>query len=215
VHPLPPRPAKTAQLEHTPHTGNSLWDKPHCRCLGPTWSPRCTSATYRGEAGVQPMHALWFVVQSLRVPRVQVSGLLVFLWSPYPFGAHSPSSCSSIRVPKLHPLVVSQYLAESAAGWSLSEDSHARLLPVCRHNRVSLTVSGIGACSWDGSVTRGRWREGPAWVRGWRGDRGVQGQMWGGTGGMARWPWEWMEICKWWGEEVRGISRKRQRPGIR
>ena len=29
--------------------------------------------------------------------------------------------------------------------------SHARLLGVCKHNRVPLIVSGMGACSWDAS----------------------------------------------------------------
>ena len=39
------------------------------------------------------------------------------------FRAHNPSSHSSIRVPKLHPLFVcgSLYLCKPAAGWSLSE----------------------------------------------------------------------------------------------
>jgi hypothetical protein len=40
-------------------------------------------------------------------------------------------------------------LFQSAAWWSLSEDSHARLLPTSI--RVSLIVLGIGACPWDGS----------------------------------------------------------------
>ena len=41
------------------------------------------------------------------------------------------------------------YLFPLVAGWSHSEDSHVRLLYASI--TVSLIVSGIGACPWDGS----------------------------------------------------------------
>jgi len=44
----------------------------------------------------------------------------------------------------------SLHLFWSAYGWSLSEDSYARLLSASI-KRVSLVVSGICSCSWDGS----------------------------------------------------------------
>jgi hypothetical protein len=68
-----------------------------------------------------------------------------------PSGDCDPSSYSFIRVPKLHPLFGcgGQHLSESAAGCSLSEDSYARLLNASM--AVSLIVSAIGACPWDGS----------------------------------------------------------------
>jgi hypothetical protein len=70
--------------------------------------------------------ALWLVVQTLRDPKVQVSwlcssscGVLFF------FGACNPSSYSSLRLPKLHPMFGCRclYLSESAEVWSLSEDN--------------------------------------------------------------------------------------------
>jgi hypothetical protein len=45
----------------------------------------------------------------------------------------------------------SLHLSESAASWNLSEDNHSKAL-VCKHSRVSLIVSGIYACPWDGSL---------------------------------------------------------------
>jgi hypothetical protein len=55
---------------------------------------------------------------------------------PIPLGACNPSSYSSIKVPKLHSLFGCGcvHLSESAAGWNLSENSHAIFL----HNRLSL-----------------------------------------------------------------------------
>jgi hypothetical protein len=41
------------------------------------------------------------------------------------------------------------YLFKSGVGWSLSKESCQT--PVCKHNRVSLIMSGIGACLWNGS----------------------------------------------------------------
>ena len=60
------------------------------------------------------------------------SSVFFRLWSSYALQVSNPSSYSSIRVLKPHSLsrCWSLYLLESAAGWSLSEDSHARLLPV-------------------------------------------------------------------------------------
>jgi hypothetical protein len=51
----------------------------------------------------------------------------------------------------IHPPFGCGYLhwSESVAGGSLSEHSHVRLLSASII-RVSLTVSGIGACPWDG-----------------------------------------------------------------
>ena len=48
---------------------------------------------------------------------------------------------------------------------------------------------------------RGRWRKGTL-REGWSGaECGIQDQVWGKTGEMARWPWKWMKICMWlvWG----------------
>ena len=75
--------------------------------------------------------------------------LLVFLWSSYPFGTLHFSPKFSVRVPKLHPLFGFLYPSELGVAWSLSEYSHARLLPDCKYNRVSL---GIGAYTCDGSL---------------------------------------------------------------
>ena len=61
-------------------------------------------------------------------------------------------------------------------------------------------------------VIRTKWREGT----GREGNRRAQDMVWGRTGEMTRWPWKWMEICNWRGwVGGRGISRMRQRPGIR
>ena len=73
--------------------------------------------------------------------------LLVFLWSSYPlwglqslflFFHKSPQAPSTDACGFLQ-------LSEAAAGWNLSEDSHARLM----FSRI--TVSGIGACPCNGS----------------------------------------------------------------
>ena len=55
---------------------------------------------------------------------------------------------SSTKFFKIHPLFSCGFLPlfQSAAGWSTSEDSYSRLPPVCKSNRVSLIVSGIGSC---------------------------------------------------------------------
>jgi hypothetical protein len=88
------------------------------------WNPHEDQAAHLlcncSEAYVQTMYALWLVVQSLRAPRGQVS---LLCWSfcgvPIPFGACSPSPCSSMRVPKLCQLFPCGCLHwfESAAGW--------------------------------------------------------------------------------------------------
>ena len=67
-------------------------------------------------------------------------------------GAHNPSFCSSIKVPKLHPLFGCECLnlSESGVVWILSGDSHSRLLSASV--RVSLIVSEIGACALDESL---------------------------------------------------------------
>jgi hypothetical protein len=48
--------------------------------------------------------------------------------------------------------------------------------------------------------------DGAGWEREWGGELwgGASDHMWGGTGGMARGPWEWMEICNWQGLGGRG-----------
>ena len=60
-----------------------------------------------------------------------------------PMAFLSPSPNSSIRVTKLHSMFAcgSLHLSESAAGWNLSKDSHARFLSASI--RISLIVSGI------------------------------------------------------------------------
>jgi hypothetical protein len=91
------------------------------------------------------MYGLWFLVQSLRAPRVQVSWVC---WSsggvPIQFQAFNPSPNSSIRVSELCPMLgwQSLHLFQSAAGWSLSEDSYARLLSAC------ITVPLIVVTGW-------------------------------------------------------------------
>ena len=97
-------------------------------CSGPTWRPSCTSAACAGRPGFC-LYMLF--VGSVAKPQ---RSSLVDCWSFYavsiPFWACNPSSYSSITVPKLQPLSTCEclYLSESAAGWSLSEDRHARLL---------------------------------------------------------------------------------------
>jgi hypothetical protein len=56
--------------------------------------------------------------------------LLIFLWSSYPLQVCSPSSYSPLGLSELHLLFNCRclHLSESAAGWSLSEDSLARYL---------------------------------------------------------------------------------------
>jgi hypothetical protein len=54
----------------------------------------------------------------------------VFCGVPISTGVLDPSPRNSIRVPELHPMFGcgSLHLFQSAAGWSVSEDSNARLL---------------------------------------------------------------------------------------
>jgi hypothetical protein len=68
---------------------------------------------------------------------------------PIHVGTYNPSSYSSARVPKLHPLFGCGclYVSESAVRWSVSEDS---MLPSASIT-VSLIVLGTGACPWRGS----------------------------------------------------------------
>lgn len=44
---------------------------------------------------------------------------------------------------------------------------------------------------------------------------GVQDQVWERTGKLDRWPWKWIEIFNRWVDEMGGISRMKQRSGIR
>ena len=67
-------------------------------------------------------------------------------------GKKTETSTTLSRVSKFHPLFGyrSPHWSEPGAMWSLSEDSHKT--PVCKHNRVSLIVSEIGTCLWNGSL---------------------------------------------------------------
>jgi hypothetical protein len=67
-------------------------------------------------------------VSNPSIQEAEAGGLPVEFLSPS--GPPNPSSYFSIRVPKLHPLFGGGclHLSESAAGWSISEDSHAELL---------------------------------------------------------------------------------------
>jgi hypothetical protein len=90
------------------------------------------------------MYALWLVVQSFGLPRVQVSWLYQsscgvpilygFLTLPYNSSTRLLRFCLKFGCGSLH-------LFSSPAGWSLSEDSYASLL----------IVSGIGSWPWDES----------------------------------------------------------------
>jgi hypothetical protein len=85
------------------------------------------------QASLGPAHVCsLIVVQSLRAQGsrlVDPVGLPVEFLSPSRPAILLPYS--SIRVSKLHPLYYCGYLhlSKSAAGWSLSEDIYARLLP--------------------------------------------------------------------------------------
>jgi hypothetical protein len=138
---LPSRPDKTAQLEkHTPLTSNSFWDShPSSFCssiLGPTGRSSCTSATYV-QGGLGPTCFWSLVVYTLKVPSIQVSSFCWFSCGmPIPFGACSFSSYSSIRVSKLHLLFSCGclYLFESAAMWSLLENSMLLSASITKYN---------------------------------------------------------------------------------
>jgi hypothetical protein len=88
---------------------------------------------YICASGIGPAHVCCLVGGSVLSPS-KGPGLLIllaFLYSFYPFGELNPSPNTSIRLPELHPIFdcESLYLFQSAAGWRLSENSHARLLP--------------------------------------------------------------------------------------
>jgi hypothetical protein len=144
-------PDKASQLEgHTQCTATAFRIASVPVVQGPTWRPSCTSATYV-QRGLSPAYAvLWLVVQILRVLRVQDSWVC---WSfrrvSIPFRAYNPSSYSSIRVPKLHPLFGCGHLSVRVRCWV--EPLRGQIAPICKHNIVLLTVSGIGAFPWDGS----------------------------------------------------------------
>jgi hypothetical protein len=80
---------------------------------------------------------------------------VVYLWSSNLLKGHNPSSCSFIRVPKLNLLFgcVCLGLSETATTWSLSEDSHARLLSasIIEYHYILYYMSGIGDCPRNGS----------------------------------------------------------------
>lgn len=92
---------------------------------------------------VQPLYALWWVVQPLGPPRVQASWLLFSCGVSIPFGFLNPSLNSSIKLPELNIMFGcrSLHLFLSAIKWSLSEDSYVRLMPV--RITVALIVSGL------------------------------------------------------------------------
>lgn len=136
-----------------PTKGNSFWASPHSICSGPTRRQSCTSTTYvLGDLGPAPACSSVFgsVSKSPQGPRLSwlcwsFCGVPISLEGPqsFPHLFHeSPQAPSSV--------CGSLYPSQSAVGWSISEDSFARLLAVSI--RVSLVVSGIGACSWDGSL---------------------------------------------------------------
>ena len=129
--PPPLRPDKAAQLEeHIPQIGNSFWDSPCSSCSGPTRRPSCTSPTYvHGGLGPTRVHSLvgGSISESTKAPGWLT--LLVFLRSSYPLWGHKLLPYSSKGVPNFLPLFGRECLtlSESDTGWSLSEDSHARL----------------------------------------------------------------------------------------
>jgi hypothetical protein len=124
---------KTAQLEeHIPQKGNSFLDRMNSSCSRSKWSPSYSSATF-AQGGLDMACVCSLVGTSVtEIPQevmwVHSVGLPVEFLSPS--GAYNLCSCSSIRILKLYPLFGSGflYLSESAAAWSLSENSHARLL---------------------------------------------------------------------------------------
>ena len=76
------------------------------------------------------MFVLWLVVQTLRHQGSRLVHSVDLLVVSYPDRGCNLSSHSSIRVPKLHLSFGCGYLYlfESVVGWSLTEDSHAKLL---------------------------------------------------------------------------------------
>jgi hypothetical protein len=112
---------------------------------------RQSSATYVPEWGRvssdQPAYALGWWLSFWELPGVQVSW---YCWSSYgvaiPFITFTPFPNSSIGVPKLSPMLGRKYLqlSQSAAGRA----SHRSAMP---GSCLQAQVSGIGACSWDGS----------------------------------------------------------------
>jgi hypothetical protein len=86
-------------------------------CVGRPRSSPCVCSLVGGLVSESPQRSR--LVDSIGLPVEFLS-----------LRGHNPSSCSSIRVTNLHALFGCGFihLSESAAGWNLSEDSHARLL---------------------------------------------------------------------------------------
>ena len=113
-------------------------------------------ASYMLGASFQPGYVLFLVAKSLRTPRG--SGqliLLVFPGVPFSFRAFNPSPNSSINVPELCPVFGCGHLHvfQLTVVQSFSADNNPRLS--CKHNRVLLILSGIGAYPWDGQLLLG------------------------------------------------------------
>jgi hypothetical protein len=107
---------------------------------------------YLCAGGLGPANFYWwcFHFWDPQESRIDNSiGLPVEFLSPL---GYNPSSYSSIRVPKLHPLFGCGCLhpVESVL-WVERLRGQPCYTSVCKHNRVSLIVSWIGVCPWDGS----------------------------------------------------------------
>ena len=95
-------------------------------------------------------HTLWLMIQSLGSLKSTGYGtLLVFLQSCYPLWVLQ-SFPQFFQLSELCVMFGCGSLHLSSAGWRLSGRQLCQA-PVCKHNRVSLIVSGTGSCQWDGS----------------------------------------------------------------
>ena len=97
------------------------------------------------EYGIQSHQERPADVQSLKV-----SWLLIFLWSSYLLWGLQSFLLFFHKSPKI---ISSVWLCVCASVWVgfRVEPLRGQFAPVCKHNRVSLIVSRIGACLWDGS----------------------------------------------------------------
>lgn len=111
--------------EHIQQKGNSFWNSPHASIIQYPHEDPATHLLYMWRSSSCMLFGWWF-----RLWEPQGSRFVDSLDLPVKFLNLFPNSFE--RLPKLHLLLVcgSLNLLESAARWSFSEDSYARLLYV-------------------------------------------------------------------------------------
>ena len=120
---------------------------------GPYCRLSCASATYVPGALVQSVYGIWLVDQSLSVPKGPgYLSLLDYPWSSYP-PQGLPSFLHLLHKSPQDPPHVSISLSTCLLVRCREEPFHGQLskAPVWEHNRVSIIMSSIGACTWGGS----------------------------------------------------------------